>query len=136
MALLEAGQRQQALADLQQAAQRGNQADVARVIFAQGNQALQANRFDEAERLLDIAAGYATGDLRGQITFLQGYAAFQQGAQIARANSSGAVGPSREALRHFQRARPLLEAGTNAQKATMLQNLQQYIENVEALIAA
>src|SRR5690606_15833181 len=90
MAYLETGQQQEALADLQQAAQRDNTDNVARVLFAEGNEAMQATRYEDAEQLLEMAAQYATGELRAQILFFQGYAIFQQGNQIARANGTGA----------------------------------------------
>src|SRR5690606_31835792 len=69
LARLEAGQRQQALADLEQAAQRGGQQQVAQVLYREGANALQANRFDDAARLLEQASGYADTALRTQIAF-------------------------------------------------------------------
>lgn len=136
LARLEAGQRQQALADLEQAAQRGGQQQVAQVLYREGANALQANRFDDAARLLEQASGYADTALRTQIAFFRGYALFQQGNQIARANGAGAVGPARQALDLFQRARPLVESSENAQKQQVLDAIDQYIANQEAIIRA
>src|SRR5690606_24401291 len=107
-----------------------------RVLFAEGNEAMQATRYEDAEQLLEMAAQYATGELRAQILFFQGYAIFQQGNQIARANGTGAAGPARQALELFQRARPLVEAGSNAQKEQLLNSIDQYIANQEAIIRA
>lgn len=136
MARLEAGQRQQGLADLQQAAQRGGQEQVAQVLYREGANALQANRFDDAVRMLEQASQYAGSELRADISFFQGYALFQQGNQIARANGSGAVAPARQALDLFQRARPLVVAGRNAQKQQVLEAIDAYIANQEAIIRA
>jgi tetratricopeptide (TPR) repeat protein len=136
MAYLEAGQRQQGLADLQQAAQRGNQEQVALVLFKQGTDALNAQRFAEAEGLLETAARYAAADVRSQIVFFQGLALYRQGETVAKANGQGAVAPARRALEFFQRAQPLVQAGSNPQKAAVLSAIEQYVANQEAIIRA
>ena len=136
MAYLEAGQRQQALADLQRAAQAGNQADVARVLFAEANKMNTEGRFAEAESLFEQSAQYADAELKPQATFFQGYMLFRQGDAIARANSTGALAEARQALDFFQRAKPLLESGTNPQKAQIVAGVDQYIAHQQAVIQA
>jgi tetratricopeptide (TPR) repeat protein len=136
MANLAAGQRQQGLADLERAAQTGNRDNVARILFGEGNKSMQATRFAEAEGLFERAANYASGDLRAQIVFFQGFMIFRQGDAIARANGQGNVGPAREALALFRRARPLVQAGAHASKAQVLQQIDEYIANQEAIIQA
>lgn len=136
MAYLEAGQRQQGLADLERAAQQGNREQVAQVLFSEANKLNNENRFDDAARLFEQAANYASGDLAGQARFFQGFMYFRQGDAIARANGTGNVAEARRALELFQRARPLIEAGTNAQKQQVLDGIDQYIANQEAIIRA
>src|SRR5690606_7417271 len=77
MARLAAGQRQQGLADLEQAAERGNAEQAAVVMFQEAAKAIDAGRFSEAENLLSIAARHADSQRRPQIVFFQGVALFR-----------------------------------------------------------
>ena len=52
------------------------------------------------------------------------------------ANSTGALAEARQALDFFQRAKPLLESGTNPQKAQIVAGVDQYIAHQQAVIQA
>ncbi len=132
---LEAGQRQAALSDLERAAAT-NRENVARVVLRMGSEALNANRFQEAETTLALAQQYASADMRGQISFLQGFAVYRQAETIARANTQGNVAQARRAVELFQRAEPLVRAGQHAQRNQVLEAIQQYIDNQNAIIRA
>jgi tetratricopeptide (TPR) repeat protein len=132
---IEAGQRQAALADLERAAAT-NRENVARVVLRMGSEALNANRFEEAENMLALAMQYATGEMRGQISFLQGFAVYRQAETIARANTQGNVAQARRAVQLFQRAEPLVRAGQHAQRQQVLDAIQQYLDNQNAIIRA
>jgi tetratricopeptide (TPR) repeat protein len=132
---LEAGQRQAALADLERAAAT-NRDNVARVVLRMGSEALNANRFQEAETTLALAQQYATGEMRGQVSFLQGFAIYRQAEAIARANTQGNVAQARRAVGLFQRAEPLVRAGQHAQRDQVLGAIQQYLDNQQAIIRA
>lgn len=136
MALMEAGQRQQALADLEQAAERGDRENVAKVLFSMANGPLNSNQFQEAQTYLELAQRYATGDLRNQVSFFLGYALYKQGETIAKANTQGAAAEARRALPLFQRALELVRGSGHAQAPTVASAAQQYIENQEAIIQA
>jgi tetratricopeptide (TPR) repeat protein len=136
MAYLAAGQRQQGLADLQQAADRGNASQVAVVMFQEAGRALQNERWSEAETLLATATRHAAADVRPQVVFFHGVSLYRQGETIAKANTQGDVGRARQALEYFRRALPLIQQGSNAQKAQMIDVIQQYIANHEAIIQA
>jgi tetratricopeptide (TPR) repeat protein len=135
MARMEAGQRQQALADLERAAAT-NRDNVARLLLRMGNEAFQARRYQEADQVLALAVQYATAETRGNANFLHGMVFYQQGDAIARANTQGNVARAREALGHFRRAEPLIRAGQHAQRDQVLGAIQQYVENQEAIIRA
>jgi tetratricopeptide (TPR) repeat protein len=135
MQRIEAGQRQAALADLERAAAT-NRENVSRVILRMGSEALNANRFEEAESMLALANQYATGEMRGQISFLQGFAVYRQAETIARANTQGNVAQARRAVALFQRAEPLVRAGQHAQRNEVLGAIQQYLDNQNAIIRA
>lgn len=135
MAKIDAGQRQAALSDLERAAAT-NRENVARVLLRLGNEAVQAGRFQEAESTLALATQYGTGETRGTATFLHGFAVYRQADAIARANTQGNVARAREALQLFRRAEPLIRAGQNPAREQVLNAIQQYIENQEAIIRA
>jgi tetratricopeptide (TPR) repeat protein len=132
---LEAGQRQAALADLERAAAT-NRENVARVVLRMGSEALNANRFQEAETTLALAQQYASGEMRAQVSFLQGFAVYRQAEAIARANTRGDVAQARRAVALFQRAEPLVRAGQHAQRDQVLGAIQQYLDNQQAIIRA
>ncbi|CAN5842878.1 hypothetical protein BH23GEM6_BH23GEM6_09810 [soil metagenome] len=133
---IEAGQRQAALADLERAAAT-NRENVSRVVLRMGSEALNASRFEEAENMLSLAAQYATtAEMRGQISFLRGFAIYRQAEGIARANTAGNVAQARRAVALFQRAEPLVRAGQHAQRTEVLGAIQQYIDNQQAIIRA
>jgi tetratricopeptide (TPR) repeat protein len=136
MAYLAAGQRQQGLADLRQAAERGNPEQAAVVMFQEALRATEARRYGEAEGLLASAVQYAAADVRPQVVFFQGVVLYRQAEVIAKANVAGSAAPAREALRLFQRALTLLQQGQNAQKQEMIVVTQEYIANQEALVRA
>lgn len=135
-AYLEAGQRQQALADLEQAADRGDRETVAQVLYGQGANAFQANNFSEAASSLALAAQYATGDLRSNVNFLWAFSLFRQGEAIARANTQGRAADAQRAMEFFNRALPLAQQSSNAQAGQVVDALNQYIANQQAIIRA
>lgn len=134
VARMQAGQRQQALADLERAAAAGDRDRVAQVIYSQGAQQYQANRFDDAIQLLSIANQYATGDVKSKTQFLLGVSYYRQAEAIAKANTQGRAGDAERALALFQRAVPFLQATNEAQARQVLDAARQYIENQEAII--
>lgn len=136
MARMAAGQRQQALSDLEQAAQRGDRERVANVLLSMASPAIQGNRFEEAATLLELAQNYASGQGRDQVNFFLGYSYYKQGEAIARANTQGTAAAAERALGFFRRALPLLQATSHAQAPQVLTATQQYIENQEAIIRA
>lgn len=135
-AYLAAGQRQQALADLERAAAGGDRERVATVLYGQGAQAFQANNFADAASMLSLAHPYATGELRSNVSFLWAFSLFRQGEAIARANTQGRAADAERALEFFRRALPLAEQSSNAQAGQVRDALQQYIANQEAIIGA
>lgn len=135
-AYLQANQRQQALADLREAASRGDRANVAQVMLGLGSQAINANNFDEAVSTLSLAHEYAEGQQRNQISFFWGYSLYKQAEAIARANTQGDAGQARRALEIFQRVTPLVQGSGHNDAAAVLQATQQYVENQEAIIRA
>jgi tetratricopeptide (TPR) repeat protein len=136
LAYQRAGNRQAALADLERAAQGGDRQIVAQAIFGMAGDELRRERWSEAESLLGMAQGYATGNLRSEISFFRGFALYRQGEAIARANTQGRPDAARRALAFFQQAIPHLQASQNAQAGTVLSGARQYIDNQEAIIAA
>ncbi len=134
---MELGQRQQALASLDRAVQAGgDRQQVAQTVFAMASGPLQAGNYAEAERLLDVARGYASGALRNQISFFQGFSIYRQGEAIARANTQGNVQQAQRAIEMFRRAIPLVEGSGHAQAGQVADAARQYIENQEAIIRA
>jgi tetratricopeptide (TPR) repeat protein len=131
-----AGQRQQALADLDRAAQAGDRELVGQAIFGMAADELRRERWSEAENLLQLAHGYASGQQRSEISFYWGLSLYRQGEAIARANTQGRADPARRALQFFQQAVPRLQASNNPQAAQVLSAARQYIENQEAIIQA
>jgi tetratricopeptide (TPR) repeat protein len=131
-----AGQRQQALADFERAAQVGNRALVGQAIFGMAGDELRRERWAEAEGLLATAATYAGPDIRSDIAFFRGLAAFRQGEAIARGNTQGRPDPARRALEFFRTANRHLQATTHQQAGQLRSAAQQYIENQEAIIQA
>jgi tetratricopeptide (TPR) repeat protein len=136
LAYQRAGNRQQALADFERAAQVGDRALVGQAIFGMAADELRRERWAEAEGLLATAAQYAAPNIRGEISFFRGLAAFRQGERIARANTQGRPDPARQALQFFNQAIPHLQASNNPQAAQVLSATRQYIENQEAIIQA
>lgn len=134
--LLRAGRRQEALADLERAVSRGNAGAVAAVLYGMGAQAYQANRFEEASDLLDIASRHAEGDVKSKTQFLLGVALYRQAEAIAKANTSMRAAEAERALPLFQRAVAALQASTEPQAAGVLSAAQQYVTNQQAVIAA
>jgi tetratricopeptide (TPR) repeat protein len=135
-ALLRAGQRQQALQDLERAANRGNREDVAKVLYSSGAQAYQANRYGEAIDALSLANQYAAGDVKSKAQFLLGVSYYRQAEAIAKANTQGRAGEAQKALDLFQKALPFLQATGEPQAAQVRTAAQQYIENQQAIIKA
>lgn len=135
-ALLRAGQRDQAIADFQQAVSRGNGALVGQLLYANGAQAYQANRFDDAVDLLTIAEQNATGDTQSKIRFLLGVSLYRQGEEIAKANTQARAAEARRALSSFERAVAMLQATQEPQAAGVLSAAQQYVTNQQAIVAA
>jgi tetratricopeptide (TPR) repeat protein len=131
-----AGQRQAALADFERAAQVGNRALVGQAIFGMAADELRRERWSEADQLLATAANYAAADIRAEIAFYRGLAAFRQGEAIARGNTQGRPDPARRALEFFRSANQHLQAATHAQAPQLRSAAQQYIENQEAIIQA
>jgi len=135
MARIAAGQQQQGLADLEQAAQRGSRDQVAQVVFGLAANELRAQNWAPAATLLQTAHGYASGQMRRDIAFQWGVALFRQGEAIARANEARAeVAPARRAVAFFRQAIPRLNESGNPQAGQIAAAAQQYIDNQEAII--
>ncbi len=135
-AYLRSGQRQQALADLDQAAQRGDRQNVAQVLLALGSESLNANNFEDAATVLQAANDYAEGAQRNQIRFFWGYALYKQAEAIARGNTQGAVQPAQRALEIFRRVPPLIQGTGHNDAPAVLAATEQFIANQEAIIRA
>lgn len=135
-AYIAAGQRQQALADLQTAAQRGDRGTVAQVLMGMGTQALNASNYSEAESLLSIAREYASGQQQRDASFFLGFAIYRQGEAIARANTQGNPANAERALGFFRRVTQFVQGSGHASEAQVLGATQQFIENQEAILRA
>lgn len=133
---LRSGQRQQAMSDLEQAAQRGDRQNVAQVLLALGSESLNANNFDDAATVLQAANEYAEGQQRNQIRFFWGYALYKQGEAIARNNTQGAVQPAQRALEIFRRVPTLIQGTGHNDAPAVLAATEQFIANQEAIIRA
>jgi tetratricopeptide (TPR) repeat protein len=131
-----AGNRQQALADLERAAQAGDRELVGQAIYGMAAEELRRERWAEAASLLETAHGYAGGQLRSDISFFWGLSLYRQGEAIARANTQGRPDPARRALTFFQQAVSRLQASNNPQASQIVSAARQYIENQEAIIQA
>ena len=136
LAYMDAGNRQSALADLQTAAGRGNQDDVARAIYSMAGGLLRNSQWSEAEGLLEMANQYASGEMKDQIQFFLGLTQFRQGEAIAKANTQGNPGQAERALGFFQQALNYLQATNYQNAAEVLDATQQYIANQQAIIEA
>jgi tetratricopeptide (TPR) repeat protein len=135
-AYIQAGQRQQALADLDRAAQRGDRQTVANVLYSMGAEGIRSENWADAATILSSAHEYASGDLRSDISFFWGFALYRQGEAIGRANQQGAVQPAQRALEFFRRALPLVQSSRHAQAAQVTAGAQEWIANLEATIRA
>jgi tetratricopeptide (TPR) repeat protein len=134
MAQLDAGQRDAAMPNLERAVSQGNRDNVVAVIQNLGGQALNANRFQDAARYFDLAAGYATGARQTELRVFQGVAVYREAEAIARANGAGACAPAQRALPLFQQALRLV-GNAQTQAAGQVRNAaQQYVENQQAII--
>lgn len=131
-----AGNRQAALADFERAARDGDRALVGRAIYGMAADELRRERWAEAEGLLATAAQYAGPDIRGDIAFHRGFAAFRQGEAIARGNTQGRAEPAQRALRFFQQSVSHLQNSQHAQTGQVLSAARQYIDNQQAIIQA
>jgi len=136
LAFQRAGQRQQAIADLERAAAAGDREIVGQAIFGMAAEELRRERWSEAENLLQMAHGYASGQQRSEISFYWGLALYRQAETIARGNTQGRADPARRALGLFQQAVPRLQASQNPQAAQVLSAARQFIENQQAIIEA
>jgi tetratricopeptide (TPR) repeat protein len=135
-AYIQAGQRQQALADLDRAAQSGDRQTVATVLYGMGADGIRGENWADAATLLSSAHEYATGPLRSDISFFWGFSVYKQGEAIARTNAQGSAQQAQRALDFFRRAVPLLESSQHAQARQVLDGARQYIDNQEAIIRA
>ncbi|MBA4158776.1 MAG: tetratricopeptide repeat protein [Gemmatimonadetes bacterium] len=136
LAYMEAGQRQQALRDLEVAAQGGNREQVAQAIYSMAAAPLRAERWSEAETLLAMAHGYAAGTTRSDIAFYWGVSLYRQAEAIARANTQGRAADARRALAIFERALPRLQESNNPGAAQVVGAAREYIANQQAIIQA
>lgn len=136
LAYQRAGNRQQALADFERAAQGGNRQVVAQAILQMASAPLQAERWQEAQSLLQTAQQYATGETRDQVNFFLGYAIYKQAEAIARANTQGQAAQAQRALQLFQQALQPLQNSNDARARQVLDAARQYIENQQAIIQA
>ncbi|HET8654413.1 MAG TPA: tetratricopeptide repeat protein, partial [Longimicrobiaceae bacterium] len=91
MAYVAAGQQDQALTDLKQAATRGNAENVSKVLYRAGAVALQAKNYDQAATLLSGAFDYAPQSLKSDIGYYLGFALVQQGTAAAKAHNNAAA---------------------------------------------
>ncbi|MEX2572119.1 MAG: tetratricopeptide repeat protein [Gemmatimonadota bacterium] len=135
-AYLNANQRQLALADLDQAADRGDPDTVAQVLYGVAVRSIQAEDFADAVSILQPAYQYASGQMRSDIAFYWGYGLYQQGLAIAQANEAGNAQQAQRALTFFRPALERVQESNHAQAAQVADAAQQYIANQEAIIQA
>ena len=116
-----------------------NQAEnLAQQIAVRGYNVTQEGRSEAAIRFFTSAREIGKSDRTvGMINFFHGYALVRQADGILRDATTAA--PARRALPMLQQAKTLLEgAGAYteqaAQRGTLLQNVQQYMEMAKALI--
>lgn len=136
MARLASGDQSAAMRDLEMSAGRGNQENVARILFREGGTAMRDEEFDTAATLLQQAYDYASPELKQDISFFLGYSLVKQGEAIAQANTENELEPARRALEIFQRAVPVLQGSQHENAAAVRQYAEQYITNQEAIIDA
>jgi tetratricopeptide (TPR) repeat protein len=145
MMLLEAGRLNDAVAAAKEGIQRGDiQADMVESLSQRmtqmGFQTAQQNRFEQA--LPFFAAARDIGKSQRSIAmanFFHGYTLIRQGEPIIKEGNNAAAG--RRAKPLFERAKVLLEgAGAyseqSANRAQLLQQVQQFIDVADALIKA
>lgn len=137
VARIDAGERDAARADLEEAAERGDRQEVAQFVFSRGSRAYQSDNFTDAVDLLSLAHGYASGNMQSDISFFWGVSLFRQGQAIAEANQQAAdPGQAQQAINLFENARPRLQESNHAQAGSVLDATEQFIENQQAIIRA
>ena len=138
MANLAAGQRDAAIRDFDRAAEAGDARRAAQAMYNEGARAFQRDNYADAVSLMQVAHRYAQNDpeLRSQISFIWGFALFNQGRDIDRANEAGNAQQARRALELFQQALTRLQATDNPQAQQVIGAAQQFIERQETIIRA
>jgi tetratricopeptide (TPR) repeat protein len=138
MANLAAGQRDAAIRDFDRAAERGDARRAAQAMYNEGARAFQRDNYSDAVSLMQVAHRYAQNDaeLRSQISFIWGFALFNQGRDIDRANEAGNAAQARRALELFQQALTRLQATNNPQAQQVINAANQFIERQQTIIRA
>jgi tetratricopeptide (TPR) repeat protein len=132
--LIAAGRLREAAAAFDSAAVRGESESAARVLARGGGEALESERFEEADELLKMAAGHASGEFRAEVVFVRGVAVFRQGQAIHNANTELDPGKAARALEFFRRAEALIVEGRNPSRDAFLENTRRFIEIQEAIL--
>lgn len=136
-AYFENGQRQQALADLERAADLGSRETVAQVLYGMGAEELRAERWSDATGLLELALDYANGDNRSDIAYFLGFSLFRQAETIARPLFDNPdAGQAQRALDLFNRSVQTLGQTTNPQRQQLIDASQQFMEAMQAIARA
>jgi tetratricopeptide (TPR) repeat protein len=134
-AYLQAGQRQQALADFQRAASAGDRDRVAALLYNEGARAFQAQNYAEAANTLSTAHEYSQGETRRNVEFVWGAALAQQANALARSNiEAGNRATAQRALDMARESERLLQTSGHPSAAGVLSGVRQLIASQEALL--
>ena len=122
---LELGQTEEALADFASAAQAGEGAQVAQLLFNIANTAYSAQDFARAATFGEPAHTYATGPLKQNAATIMVYSLYQQANAIQETNQTARqTGPAREIVGLLERALPVAQTLPAEQSAAVLQGIE------------
>jgi tetratricopeptide (TPR) repeat protein len=125
----------EAIADFQQAAQRGGGAIAGQTLLGLGGAAIQAQDWPKAAQLLTPAVDMLTDPTRkSDAQFYLGYALAQQGFVVLQANPTPNDEQAQQILDFLILAKPHLELSTNTNAAAMLNAVNQVIPSLEGLL--
>ncbi len=134
-AYLKAGNRQQALADLERAASAGDRSRVATLLLNEGAIAAREQRWDDAASVLEIARPYSEGETRQTVDYLLGASIAQQANALARSNIEAANrNVAQRALDMARRSLQLLQGSGHPSAGGVITGVQQLIASQEALL--
>jgi tetratricopeptide (TPR) repeat protein len=127
------GSRQAAIADLERYAQRDAQT-AAQVLYNMGATEAQAQRWEQAASILEIAYRHATGSLRSDVSYLWGASVLQQALNVARANTTGNAQQFQQTIALLERSLQLLQGSQNPQAAQYIAPAQELLANQQGLL--